>query len=61
MRDARPPAIEIVGLRAGYGATPVIKGLDLAVAPGEFVAILESSGCSATSQWCFRVMLSGRI
>ena len=33
----------------GYGATPVLKGLDLAIAKGEFVALLGSSGCGKTT------------
>ena len=43
------PAIEVEQLRAGYGATVVVNGVDLAVAPGEFVAILGSSGCGKTT------------
>src|SRR3954465_4011555 len=38
------PAIEVQNLHVGYGPTPVLHGIDLAVAPGEFVAILGSSG-----------------
>jgi branched-chain amino acid transport system ATP-binding protein len=37
-------ALEIVGLRAGYGATVVLEALDLALAPGECVAVLGRNG-----------------
>jgi branched-chain amino acid transport system ATP-binding protein len=32
------------GLRAGYGATEILRGVDLAVGPGEIVAVLGSNG-----------------
>jgi branched-chain amino acid transport system ATP-binding protein len=37
-------ALEIVGLRAGYGATVVLEALDLSLAPGECVAVLGRNG-----------------
>src|SRR5215210_7721427 len=43
------PAIEVQNLHVGYGTTPVLHAIDLAVAPGEFVAILGSSGCGKTT------------
>src|SRR5918999_1566600 len=42
-------AIAVEGLEAGYGAAPVLQGIDLTVRPGEFVAILGSSGCGKTT------------
>ncbi len=49
MDRAGAPAIELERLRAGYGTTVVVDGVDLAVRPGEFVAILGSSGCGKTT------------
>ena len=36
--------IETAGLRVRYGATEVLRGVDLAVAPGEVVAVLGANG-----------------
>jgi len=38
------PAIEVRGLRAGYGPVPVLDGLDLAIAPGQFVVLTGPNG-----------------
>src|SRR5919199_4184972 len=48
-RSLTTPAIEVQNLHVGYGAAPVLHGIDLAVAAGEFVAILGSSGCGKTT------------
>ncbi len=41
--------LEIAGLRAGYGATEVLRGLDLTVRTGEIVAVLGANGVGKTT------------
>jgi branched-chain amino acid transport system ATP-binding protein len=41
---AATPLLEIHELRAGYGDTEVLRGIDLTVATGEIVAVLGSNG-----------------
>ena len=43
------PIISLRGLRVAYGANEVLKGIDLAIAPGSFVALLGASGCGKTT------------
>jgi len=38
------PVLDVRGLHAGYGETEVLRGVDLAVEPGEVVAVLGSNG-----------------
>ncbi len=45
----QPVAIDVEKLRTGYGKTVILDGVDLKVAPGEFVALLGSSGCGKTT------------
>jgi ABC-type Fe3+/spermidine/putrescine transport system ATPase subunit len=49
LRNEPAHAIEVQNLHVGYGSLPVLHGIDLEVAPGEFVAILGSSGCGKTT------------
>ncbi len=41
--------IEIRGLKKSFGATPVLRGVDLQVADGEVVALIGRSGCGKTT------------
>ena len=41
--------LEVAGLRAGYGRTEILRGVDLAVAPGEAVAVLGANGVGKTT------------
>ena len=41
---ATEPLLDVHDLRAGYGETEVLRGVDLTVGPGEIVAVLGSNG-----------------
>ena len=41
--------LRVTALRAGYGATEVLRGIDLVVEPGEIVAVLGSNGVGKTT------------
>jgi ABC-type Fe3+/spermidine/putrescine transport system ATPase subunit len=42
-------ALTLDRIETAYGSTLILKGVSLAVAPGEFVALLGSSGCGKTT------------
>ncbi|MCT8973666.1 ABC transporter ATP-binding protein [Microbaculum marinisediminis] len=50
--------LEVAGLRAGYGETEILRGIDLAIADSEIVALLGSNGAGKTT---FNAVLSGLI
>ena len=41
--------LDITGLRAGYGAIEILRGVDLAVGAGEIVALLGSNGAGKST------------
>lgn len=41
--------LKVEGLRAGYGRIPILHGIDLSVAEGEFVGILGHNGMGKTT------------
>jgi branched-chain amino acid transport system ATP-binding protein len=43
------PVLEVRGLVAGYGAVPVVRGLDLAVEAGTVLAVLGPNGAGKTT------------
>ncbi|MCZ8317111.1 ABC transporter ATP-binding protein [Phreatobacter sp.] len=50
--------LSVSGLRAGYGATEILRGLSMSVAPGEIVAVLGSNGVGKTT---LNMVLSGVV
>ncbi len=50
------PLLSVEGLVAGYGATEILRGLSMSVAPGEIVAVLGSNGVGKTT---LNMVLSG--
>jgi urea transport system ATP-binding protein len=43
------PLLDVQGLRAGYGATPILQGVEFAVGKGEIVAIIGRNGVGKTT------------
>ena len=56
--SATPCAIELKALRKSFGKTEIIRGTDLAIAPGERVAIIGPNGAGKSTLFN---LISGRI
>jgi multiple sugar transport system ATP-binding protein len=41
--------IEVRAVRKNYGAVPILKGIDLSIASGEFVVLVGPSGCGKST------------
>src|SRR3954469_14829082 len=48
-RRQMPELLAISGLHAGYGATEILRGIDLVVSAGEIVAVLGSNGAGKST------------
>jgi len=46
-----PDLVAIEGLTVSFGSTPALRGIDLAVAPGEAVGLVGESGCGKSVTW----------
>ena len=45
----RPVAVRLRGVEKSFGATPVLRGIDLDIPSGQFVAIVGRSGCGKST------------
>jgi len=41
--------LDVSGLAAGYGALPVLRGIDFGISSGEIVAVLGSNGAGKST------------
>jgi len=46
---ATEPLLEVRNLTTGYGSTPILRGIDLAIQPGEIVAVIGRNGMGKTT------------
>jgi urea transport system ATP-binding protein len=41
--------LDVEGIVAGYGSTPILRGIDLSIGPGEIVAVIGRNGVGKTT------------
>jgi urea transport system ATP-binding protein len=61
--------LKVEGVTAGYGSTPILRGIDLSIRPGEIVAVIGRNGVGKTTMmrsligqlavWCGSIKLNG--
>jgi len=44
-----PQSLELAGIGKSFGGTDVLKGIDLAIQPGEFLSLVGMSGCGKST------------
>ena len=47
--DGRTPILSIEDLRKSYGSVEVLKGIDVAIGPGDFLVLVGPSGCGKST------------
>jgi len=67
---ATEPLLDVRNLTTGYGSTPILRGIDLAIQPGEIVAVIGRNGMGKTTMmrsligqlpiWRGSIKLNGR-
>ncbi len=46
---ATEPLLDVRNLTTGYGSTPILRGIDFAIQPGEIVAVIGRNGMGKTT------------
>ena len=46
---ATEPLLDVRNITTGYGSTPILRGIDLAIQPGEIVAVIGRNGVGKTT------------
>lgn len=67
---ATDPLLDVREITTGYGSTPILRGIDLAIQPGEIVAVIGRNGVGKTTMmrsligqlpvWRGSIRLNGR-